>query len=348
VIVSATGVRISGGNGVVADADGIILDGIGSTITNAGLIDSYGSAASLNVREGGTTTIINSGTMDGRVSGIWHKFGPGTLVVVNNGTITSPNHAVLGNDSEDLITNQGVMIRDVDLAGGNDLQDNRGGSVDGAITGGSGNDQFIIGFSAEMIDGSLGFDPIDFSSFKSRVHVDLADASGYGRPLAAGDIYTDIEAVLGSRLSDVIHGNALDNLIVGGGGKDKLCGGAGADMLDGGGGRDSISGGSGADAFQFVKVQGGADLISDFVSGEDMIHLEGSKFGFGTATGAVSASVFVIGAGHAALDADDRLMFDTTTNTLWYDKDGTGSKAAVGVAALQSGATLTIDGLSLI
>jgi hypothetical protein len=122
----ASGVLLSG-DGVVYDADGIILDGIGSTITNAGLIDSTGSAGSLNVREEGTTTVTNSGTMNGDVAGIWHKCGLGTLVVTNTRTNSSANHAILGGYSEDLITNRGTMIGIVDLGGGNDILDNRGG-----------------------------------------------------------------------------------------------------------------------------------------------------------------------------------------------------------------------------
>ncbi len=75
------------------------------------------------------STVTNSGTMTGRVSGSWHKFGLGTLVVVNTETITSPNYAILGGDSTDLITNQGMMNRIVDLGAGNDVLDNRGGTI---------------------------------------------------------------------------------------------------------------------------------------------------------------------------------------------------------------------------
>ena len=348
VIIGATGLLISGGDGMVTDADGIILDGIGSSILNAGTIEAYGSAASLNVREGGTTTVTNTGDMTGRVSGIWHKFGLGTLVVVNSGTITSPNHAILGNESADLITNSGTMTGIVDLAGGNDMLDNRGGTIVGAILGGAGDDLFYLGTTAENIDGGAGYDTLDLSSYTTGVTIDLLIPTANKGAMVLGDSFTGIEAILGTTRADVMRGDAGDNHFVGNGGADNLSGGEGADTLEGGIAKDILAGGAGADVFVFVTTQGGQDTISDFTSGLDMIHLEGSTFGFGTASGAVSANAFVTSASNAALDADDRFIFRTGDSTLWYDKDGSGKKAAVMVADLQDGVTLHVADLWLI
>ncbi len=348
VIVNATGVLRSGGDGVVNDADGIILDGIGSSISNAGLIDAYGSAASLNVREGGTTSITNSGTMSGRVSGIWHKFGLGTLVVTNTGTITSPNHAILGGDSADLITNHGSMSGAVDLGGGNDMLDNRGGLIVGAITGGSGDDLFYLGTTAETIDGGLGVDTLNLSSYTTGVTIDMLTPSLNKGAAALNDSFTGIEVVLGTTRADVLRGDAGDNLFTGNGGADKLSGGDGADTLEGGVSKDTLTGGDGADVFRFVTLTGGGDFVTDFNSGTDFIHLEGSVFGFGTASGAVSANDFVVAADNLALDSSDRFIFRSTDSTLWYDKDGSGRKAAVMIADLQDGASLAVTDLWLV
>lgn len=348
VIIGSTGVLISGGDGVVSDADGIILDGIGSSIINAGSITSYGSAASLNVRDGGTTTVTNSGTMTGRVSGIWHKFGLGTLVVTNTGTITSPNHAILGNESSDQITNHGTMNGIVDLAGANDILDNRGGTIVGAILGGTGDDLFYLGTTAENIDGGAGIDTLNLSSYTVGVTLDLSTPSANKGTPVSGDTFANIEIVLGTTRSDILRGDGGDNVLSGNGGSDNLSGADGADTLEGGTSKDTVTGGSGNDVFVFVTLQGGGDIITDFASGSDRIHLEGSAFGYGTATGMVSASDLVISTTNAALDSSDRFIFRTTDNTLWYDKDGSGKKAAVLIADLQSGASLTHEDLWLI
>ena len=51
---------------------------------------------------------------------------------------------------------------------------------------------------------------------------------------------------------------------------------------------------------------------------------------------------------NAALDSNDRFIFRTTDGTLWYDRDGSGGKAAVMVANLQDDAVLVVDDLWLI
>ena len=48
--------------------------------------------------------------------------------------------------------------------------------------------------------------------------------------------------------------------------------------------------------------------------------------------GALDAGTFVSGVGAVALDSDDFLIFDTTTNTFSYDADGNG--AGLSIASL--------------
>lgn len=61
----------------------------------------------------------------------------------------------------------------------------------------------------------------------------------------------------------------------GGSGKDKLIGNGAANLLAGGEGRDKLVGGAGGDHFLFnAKLSAkNADVIKDFVSGEDVVHL---------------------------------------------------------------------------
>lgn len=341
VIINAGGHLISGGDGVVTDADGVILDGVGSTMSNAGLIDAYGSAVSVMVPDAGTTTITNSGIMNGRVSGIWHKFGNGVLNFTNTGTVESPNLSFWGGMSADNVTNQGTMIGGIDLSGGNDSYDGRLGSVSGDILGGTGNDRFVTGNSVETIDGGEGSDTLDFTAATVAITVNLTlPAQNKGAPVL-GDTFTGIENLTGGAYADRLVGNTDANTLIGNGRADTLGGDAGDDVLIGGAGKDRVYGGSGADHFVYYAKRDFTDLIYDFVSGQDQIQVEGMGYGFGSYTGALAADAFVSGTSNLALDANDRYIFRTTDQTLWLDSDGTGSAKALLVADLQTGATLT-------
>jgi Ca2+-binding RTX toxin-like protein len=330
VVINAGGHLISGGDGVVEDADGVILDGVGSTMTNAGLIEAYGSAISVMVPDAGTTTISNSGTMIGRVSGVWHKFGNGILNFTNTGTVESTEgESFRGGISTDNVTNRGTMIGDVDLRGGNDRYDGRLGSVDGDILGGDGDDVFVPGTSAEAIFGGAGSDTLDFSAATVSITVNLTlPVQNKGAPVI-GDTYSSIENLRGGAVGDRLVGNAQDNTLLGNGKGDTLGGADGDDVLIGGHSKDRLYGGAGADDFVFLAKNQLTDLIYDFASGEDQIHMEGYGFGFGTYTGALAANAFVSGTTNLAQDADDRFIFRTTDQTLWIDKDGTGIAKAI-------------------
>jgi Ca2+-binding RTX toxin-like protein len=348
VIIGATAQLTSGGDGVVTDADGVILDGIGSMMTNAGHINSYGSCASVFVRDAGTTTVSNSGVMVGRVAGIWHKFGIGTFIINNTGSIESPHNAILGGASADIVTNSGIMTGTVDLAGGNDVLNNRTGTIIGAILGGDGDDRFVLGATAENIDGGAGFDTLDLSSYTKGVTVNLADATVNFGIAVSGDTFAGIEAILGTTRADVLVGDAGDNAFYGNGSGDKLTGGAGADTLDGGARMDTLTGGDGADMFQFRASIDMNDRITDFTVGQDHLLFEGSAFGYGDTTGAVSADDFIVRTSRMALDATDHFIFRTTDHSLWYDVDGVGGKGSVAVAYFQNGITLSAADLLLI
>lgn len=348
VIVGAGGHLISGGDGVVTDADGVILDGLNSSMTNAGTITAYGSGASVIVRDGGTTTVSNSGTMTANIAGVWHKFGNGTLVFTNSGLVDSAGDAFRGGSSVDQVINSGTLIGDVILSGGNDLYDGRGGSVSGLIHGGEGDDRFILSGSAETLDGGMGSDTLDLAHANVRLTVNLATPGLNAGAPVAGDSITGIENVTGGRQADKLTGDSRDNHLIGNAGRDTLSGGMGHDVLEGGGQRDVLTGGDGADDFVFLSRGAVDDLILDFAHASDRIVLEGSAFGEGQATGALASGHFVSGVAPVPLDGDDRFLFRTTDTTLWYDADGSGNKAAVLLADLQTGAVLTAEDIWLI
>jgi Ca2+-binding RTX toxin-like protein len=98
---------------------------------------------------------------------------------------------------------------------------------------------------------------------------------------AMGDIYANVENIIGSNFDDIIvlgnargriEGLAGNDRLAGGSANDSLSGGNGADMLNGKQGADSLNGGSGSDRFLFTLGDSGqtaakADVITDFDKG---------------------------------------------------------------------------------
>ena len=98
-------------------------------------------------------------------------------------------------------------------------------------------------------------------------------------------------------------------------------------------------GGAGSDYFAFNTAPNATtnkDTITDFVTGVDKLQFSKAVFtGLGSIVGNISAAQFWSGAGVvAAHDADDRIVYNTTTGALYYDGDGAGGVAAVQVALL--------------
>jgi len=133
---------------------------------------------------------------------------------------------------------------------GDDVINARGGN--NALDGGAGNDVLLGGNGADYITGGAGLDQI---------------LSGNGED------YLD-----GGDDDDVIFAGMGSDRLYGGAGNDKLFGDLGDDYLFGGAGVDTVTGGVGRDVFVLADGMGGmmvvlADVISDFVPGEDVFDL---------------------------------------------------------------------------
>ncbi|HEX9857036.1 MAG TPA: hypothetical protein VGA75_01685, partial [Paracoccaceae bacterium] len=242
------------------------------------------------------------------------------------------------------IFNNGTMIGTLDLGGGNDRYDGHNGTFLGTIAGGAGNDVFLPGLGAETINGGAGnADVLDFT-FGGATKVAL-NGSITNTGMAAGDTYTNIEHVFGSNTgNDVLIGNGQANQLRGRGGNDRLLGGVGNDGLMGGAGIDTLSGGQGNDRFIFESKAAAGDVITDFrnVSGNnDIFRISAAGFGGGLTAGALAASQFRSQATNLAQDADDRFIFRTTDNTLWFDNNGNAAGGLTMVADLDAAAALT-------
>jgi Ca2+-binding RTX toxin-like protein len=150
--------------------------------------------------------------------------------------------------------------------------------------------------------------------------------------------------------NDTIYAGAGNDTLDGGFGRDVLYGGSGNDLfrglegkdkLHGGSGKDTVEGGSGSDIFVFdtaLNARTNVDSLPDFRTA-DTIQLENRIFTKLTKNGALSSSAFWTGS--AAHDANDRIIYDKSTGYLYYDQDGTGSKAPVLFAMVDPGLALT-------
>jgi hypothetical protein len=150
---------------------------------------------------------------------------------------------------------------------------------------------------------------------------------------------TTIENVICGGGADSVIGNNVDNVFQGRSGGDKLNGAAGNDTLIGGVGMDTLVGGGGGDKF-VLNIAGASnrDTIKDFRHNTDKIHLENSVFAQLGADGNLSAAAFHSGAN--AHDANDRIIYNSSTGALYYDADGNGAGAKVQIATLTTHPTL--------
>ncbi len=159
------------------------------------------------------------------------------------------------------------------------------------------------------------------------------------------DTLASIENVIGGGFNDTLVGSSAANrfegadgndLMFADAGADTLIGGAGSDILAGGNGSDVLTGGTGADNFRLDFALGASniDTITDFSVVDDTIQLENAVFTSLVTPGTLAAGSFVSGAGVAALDADDYILYDTGTGALYYDADANGAGLAQQCATL--------------
>ncbi|MBG6178799.1 serralysin, partial [Labrenzia sp. EL_208] len=137
-------------------------------------------------------------------------------------------------------------------------------------------DQFTN--SANPIAGTIvdnsGNDTLDFSGFSSNQLIDLREETASNVGGLTGNFF-------------IARGTIIENAI-GGGRNDMLVGNAGANVLIGGAGADILTGGGASDTFAFADGDSGTtvsdrDLITDFVSGTDLLDLSGIDADTGTA-----------------------------------------------------------------
>jgi len=149
--------------------------------------------------------------------------------------------------------------------------------------------------------------------------------------------------ITGGSGDDVLLGNTTDNT---------LSGLAGNDTLDGKGGNDVLTGGIGLDIFRFSTSPGPAnmDRITDFSVTDDTLQFDRNVFIPFFSLGPLAAGNLRAAPGATtAADADDYLIYDTTTGNLYYDGDGSGvENSPVQVAVLTGIPALTSADFSIV
>jgi len=151
-----------------------------------------------------------------------------------------------------------------------------------------------------------------------------------GKPHVETLIYTGSGSFLGI-------GGSTNNSIIGGAGADSLSGLDGDDLLIGKSGNDQLQGGNGADLFRYLGGETGLDRILDFTANVDKLQVSSASFQ------PVGTLQFVSGAGAAAVSADVTFLYDTNTGIVSFDRDDTGAGAAVQLAQLNLGPSLTVS-----
>lgn len=335
--------------GVVSGTNyGVYLSAYNSFVTNDGLIDGRFVGVYFRGAINIGSQLENHGTIHSQevavYCGVLEK-----VSILNTGTISGGIYAISGSNLSDSLRNLGQIFGTVDLLGGDDSYDGRGGTIEGTIYGGAGNDIFRVGAGIETIDGGAGIDTLDFRTGGAiKVALDLSFANTRA---ATDDGYINIENIIGSRSdNDVLAGDAGANALTGLGGNDVLLGKAGDDTLTGGAGADKLTGGTGNDRFVFNLTTEGGDTITDFNNialDDDAIVIAVAGFG-GLVAGALASFQFQIRADNLAQDADDRFIFNTTDHTLWFDVNGSGAAGLTLLATLQASAVLSSTDILLV
>jgi len=179
---------------------------------------------------------------------------------LNGGADNDIIHGLAGNDiihggvGNDVLSGDAGNDQVIGDAGNDFLY---GGDGNDLMWGGDGNDTFVGGAGADNFAGGAGIDTVRYETLAAGIHVDLALNTASGGD-AAGDTFSSIETVIGTRFDDTLTGDAAANTLSGGSGKDVLDGGDGNDTLDGGVGNDSLIGGNGND---ILHAGAGNDLL---------------------------------------------------------------------------------------
>ncbi|MFG3591849.1 M10 family metallopeptidase C-terminal domain-containing protein [Bradyrhizobium sp. RDI18] len=182
---------------------------------------------------------------------------------------------------------------------------------------------------------SGGNDTLDCSGYSSAQTIDLHS----GAFSSIGGLVNNIGIALSAVIEKAIGGSGNDRLTAndggcalwGGGGGDTLIGGGGLDKLFGGAGVDNLTGGTSGDTFIFLvgdssSTSGQHDRITDFVSGADLIDLNG--FDAISSTAGYQQFKFIGTAAFSGTAGELNYFYSSTTGVTTLQGDTNGDKLA--------------------
>jgi Ca2+-binding RTX toxin-like protein len=219
---------------------------------------------------------------------------------------------------------------------GNNLID--GGTGADTMTGGAGNDTYVVDNTLDtVVEVTYGGTDTVISSVTYKLSNTAAEnltLTGSDNINATGNALSNV--LTGNAGANVLNGgggsdtanyagvatsvtvNLATGLATGGGGSDSLISienvvtGSGADgisgsdaanVLNGGAGNDSLTGGLGADTFVFDNLMG-ADAVTDFISGSDVLRFHQGTLVIGNGDASVDGGVLLAAAGGFAVSAE--------------------------------------------
>jgi Ca2+-binding RTX toxin-like protein len=327
----------------------LILTG-GAPISGSGNASSNrltgNDAANTLSGEGGSDTLYGMGGNDQLFGGAGNDrleggAGVDTLTggtgndtfVVTTGDIVS---AVAGEGTDTVVASfsltLGFNLENLTLSGSAAIN-GTGNSAANTLIGNSANNTLSGGGGTDTMKGGLGND-IYVTDGGDSITENAGQGTDTVRSSASHSLSVNIENLVLTGSSAI---NGTGNAAV-----NTLTGNAGKNSLNGGGGSDTLTGGSGADHFIFNTSLGfsNQDRITDYNVSADTIRLENAIF-TGLATGTLAASAFVKNTSGNAQDASDRIIYESDTGKLYFDRDGTGSAAKVHFAMIDKNLGLT-------
>ena len=256
--------------------DDVLQGGNGDDILDgqSGVDDLYGDAGQDTLSGGQGDDFLDGGSGDdllqGGVGNDYLDGGDGIDIVIGG----DGDDLLLGYDGGDELSGD---AGDDELYGEDGADILNGGRGDDVLDGGGHNDTLIGDRGNDTLNGGNGRDTL-----LGGENNDILNGDNGNDTLEGG---SGADTLNGGNNHDSLTGDSGNDLLVGGNGNDVLDGGGQNDTLDAGNGHDTLTGGRGNDALTggggndtFVYNQGdGADTITDFGAGNDLIDLSGTS-----------------------------------------------------------------------